>query len=597
VLQRKQQLGINLNHTTNSVLSTDSDLNLDCKETVGNINVSDNRVINVQDPVNNQDAVTKIYLDSKLDFLSSGTISDIESVLNRLTPDTPPTIDTVSISLSSTQSLRITDFPQTDNTTSGLTYSAGTILSNVIRSNDYNLSLITQIGPGDSDTLSVIRNNVTTSTITFDEADNSGTYTNVDSIIISNNVDYGTITGDSTGFYQCFDSQVLGINTVSEGWNNVKLVHGNNETNIVDWYSEQSNPGSPVATNIIVQPSTTQTGIEYSSSIPHYNYNQVFDISFDVSNLSGDFYPVSDVFFNASPTSTSALQPLNDLTYQDVGISIPLPRNYLSNSSHTVNTYTQVQTGTGIGEANVGPSATVDNSYSITSMSFLPGYKVLYMDSDTAYALAIHESKLYIDNVGIGAGNPKRLETTDGDNPIETNFVVFDGEVSTLNDWDATVVGGILTHDVTNYSLGYYPPGPNLNTIERATTQYIQFGFNRSIVSKFGISWSGKVSGCSVKLPGSNIDNTSDINGWLDTTLSYEGSGIPGSNTANGGNGSNGCALGGTLPTGIQVTNKVTNITFGTESSSNANDYLIVIRFKLEPGDNIGFLQIINSTQ
>jgi len=211
--------------------------------------------------------------------------------------------------------------------------------------------------------------------------------------------------------------------------------------------------------------------------------------------------------------------------------------------------------------------------------------------------LVIHESKLYIDNVGIGAGNPKRLETTDGDNPIETNFVVFDGEVSTLNDWDATVVGGILTHDVTNYSLGYYPPGPNLNTIERATTQYIQFGFNRSIVSKFGISWSGKVSGCSVKLPGSNIDNTSDINGWLDTTLSYEGSGIPGSNTANGGNGSNGCALGGTLPTGIQVTNEVTNITFGTESSSNANDYLIVIRFKLEPGDNIGFLQIINSTQ
>jgi hypothetical protein len=219
------------------------------------------------------------------------------------------------------------------------------------------------------------------------------------------------------------------------------------------------------------------------------------------------------------------------------------------------------------------------------------------MDDDPTYALTIDETKLYIDNVGIGTGNPKRLHTVDADTPLDISFVVFNSETSVLNDWDATVVGGILSHDVTDYSVVYYPVGPNLNTIERSTTQYIQFGFNRSTVSKFGISWSGKVSGCWIKLPGSNIDNTSDINGWLDTTSAYEGSGIPGSNTANGGNGSNACALGGTLPTGIQVTNEVTNITFGTESSSNANDYLIVIRFKLEPGDNIGFLQIINSTQ
>jgi hypothetical protein len=577
------------------VLSTESDLYLDCKEDTGHINVSSNRITQVHDPIDDQDAVTRIYLESKISDLEVNRLSDI---LDKLTPSSPLTLESKSFTLLGSESFRICDFNQEDNTSLNDPYAkeAGSIVSNVIRDNNFVSSTIIQVGPGDSGNLSLSKNGSITATLQLTVDDNNGTYTDIDSINILNNVDYGLVSDEATGFYQCYDISVSGSSDLT-GWNSLVLSHGVAETEVTVWYSEQSNPGSPITTNVIVQPSTTQTGIEYSSSIPHYNYNQVFDISFDVSNLSGDFYPVSDVFFNAPPTSTSALQSLNDLTYQDVGISTPLPRNYLNNSSHTVNTYTHVQTGTGIGEANVGPYAIVDNSYSTTVVSFLPGRKVLYMDDDPTYALTIDETKLYIDNVGIGTGNPKRLHTVDADTPLDISFVVFNSETSVLNDWDATVVGGILSHDVTDYSVGYYPVGPNLNTIERSTTQYIQFGFNRSTVSKFGISWSGKVSGCWIKLPGSNIDNTSDINGWLDTTSAYEGSGIPGSNTANGGNGSNGCALGGTLPTGIQVTNEVTNITFGTESSSNANDYLIVIRFKLEPGDNIGFLQIINSTQ
>lgn len=611
-------MAININHSKDTIRSTnDGDLVLD-NAGIGDITVSSHRVKDVLDPVEAQDAVTKSYLDNSLANINLDSIINVSGGLNvdgsvtgsgdfdlneilnsiaKLKPQSPPTIDSKTLQISGSQSYRITSFSQTDNTGQGLSATPGEIISNVLRSDDFSTNTISQVGPGDSGTISVIRNSLTTSSVDFTESVDNGSTTDTDTLTISNNVDYGTITGDTTGFYQVYDVRARGTNVVPEGWNDIKLSHDDSETNTVTWYSDQSNPGSPVVTNIQIEPNTTQH-IVYSSTVPHYTSSQVFDISFDVANLSGDFYPATDKFFDAAPSvsSSSGLAVLSDLEYDDVGIVTPLPRNYLTDgSTYTVTTSTNVRSGTGIGSATTGPSATLTNSYSTATVEFEPGRKILYMLDDQSGI--IDETNIPVENVGFGSGYARRLETADGDNPVSPpSFTNFNSETSTLNDWDGVVAGGDLTHDTTDYSTGYYPAGPNLDTPGRDNSQYFEVAFNRVAVSKFAIEWSGKISGCWVKLPGTQIDNTSTLNGWLDTTVPYEGSGVPGANTAAGGNGTNGCGLGSILSTGAVVNTQVVNITFGTESSSNADDNLIILRFKLDAEDSITHLKFRTAT-
>jgi hypothetical protein len=78
------------------------------------------------------------------------------------------------------------------------------------------------------------------------------------------------------------------------------------------------------------------------------------------------------------------------------------------------------------------------------------------------------------------------------------------------------------------------------------------------------------MAGLYVALPGSTIDSASTLNGWLDMGVAYAGSGIPGANTGAGGNGSNGCALGGLAVFNSAQTNRSVTATFGTVSSSSA---------------------------
>lgn len=596
-------MAINTNHSLSKITATSSDLVLDAESQDSNISANSNRVINVQDPIDAQDAVTKSYLESQINSLSGGVTTNLDvinAILAKLTPPSPDTISDETITIIGTSSARITDFLQTDNSSTGLSATAGSVVPNVKRDNDFQLSSVTQVSPGDSGQLQIVRNGVVTSTVTFDENVNNGTYTDIDTLIVTNNVDYGTISGDPLGFNYIYDVTALGTNTVSEGWNTVKLTHNGEETNTVSWYSDQSNPGSPEVTNISITPNSTQN-VLYSSTVPHYTSQQQFDISFEVNRLSGDFYPATDNFFdsNSSTPTGSGLQALSDIDYSTAGLPSPLPRNYLVDSgTATITTSAFVKSGTGVSQPNTGPSAQIHNSYNSTTVTFPIQEKILYMIDDFTISSGspIDETRILVDNVGFGSGHARRVTTlVTIDTPsVDTNNN-FDGQVSSLMPHDATVVAGIISHDTTDYSTGYLPIGPNLS-VGRDGSQYIQLAFNRTAVSKFAMVWSGKISGCWIKLPGSSIDSTSGLNGWLDTTLPYEGIGIPGTNTTFGGNGSNGCGLAGTVTTGSVVTNQTVNFTFGTESSSNATDNLIMIRFKLEDGDYISSLKFVQAT-
>ena len=142
-----------------------------------------------------------------------------------------------------------------------------------------------------------------------------------------------------------------------------------------------------------------------------------------------------------------------------------------------------------------------------------------------------------------------------------------------------------------NYSSGYRPVGPNLSS-GRSGTQYFTFKFVRTTVSKFDITYAGNIAGMWVALPGSTIDSTSTANGWIDMSVAYAGAGIPGANTGAGGNGSNGCALGGPVSLNTTVASTSKTCTFGTVSSSSTSTNEIYVRLALTSGQTVTGLSL-----
>ena len=64
-------MAVNTNHTLNKIIASENDLILDAIDAAGNINVSNNRITSLLDPVNDQDAVTKLFLQTQIDNILS----------------------------------------------------------------------------------------------------------------------------------------------------------------------------------------------------------------------------------------------------------------------------------------------------------------------------------------------------------------------------------------------------------------------------------------------------------------------------------------------------------------------------------------------
>ena len=212
---------ININHTKNTITS-EGKLQLQASN---NVSVTDNRITDLLDPIDDQDAVTKQYLEAQIAGLT--VITDL------LRPQTPAVISSKTIEIIDTSSYRITEFNQIDNTSTGLSASPGTIVDTVKRNNSYGSNTLEQIGPGDSGQLSPYHNGTEGASYNFNsDLNQSGTSFRLgksDYITITNNVDYGTITGDALGFSQSYDARAHGV-AVPEGWNSLKLEQLGQET-------------------------------------------------------------------------------------------------------------------------------------------------------------------------------------------------------------------------------------------------------------------------------------------------------------------------------------------------------------------------------
>ena len=417
-------------------------------------------------------------------------------------------------------------------------------------------------------------------------SDNGTTALNNTSIVITNNTSFPVGT---PGFWEAFDAQVTGA-SVPAGWNTVRASHSSaGATNTATWYYDSSAPGTPVVTAVSI---TTQTqSITNSSTIPHYNSNSVFTMTFTCTRLSGDMYPTSDTFVTG--TAGGAFNAPASVTYAQAGISTPLAQNlFVASGSATVATTATITTG--FGASTVGPTVNVANSYATGSTAFTTalGVTVLYKTGAVGSISVLDESSIFFNSAVGGSTTPAafRVENPDGgtaaDTPVFTaGSTVFNSTSSSLLVTDATVVGtGIgadaLRHDVTNYSTGYLPVGPNLST-GRSGAQYFTFRFVRSGVSKFNITYitSTGIGGIWAAMPGTGgtSGTTSSLNKWLSLAIDNSLA--------------NGCALGGNLNTGGTGTQSY-NISFGTLSSTNATNNEIWVRIRLNSGQSITALYL-----
>lgn len=157
---------------------------------------------------------------------------------------------------------------------------------------------------------------------------------------------------------------------------------------------------------------------------------------------------------------------------------------------------------------------------------------------------------------------------------------------------EATIRMGVLRHDVSDYGNVFLPVGPN-RSLDGSSFQYFTMGFQRTGVSGFNINIVAPagVAGVWLSAPGTFIDQTSSLNGWLDCTTAYAGSGRPGANTGSGGNGSNGCGSGALIAANVAL-NAAYNMTLGNVSLSNATNNVCLVRIALASGQTVTTLAV-----
>lgn len=482
-------------------------------------------------------------------------------------------------------------------------YTTGTVNTAVV-SNAYN---------GASGTLSASINGVDSGSIEFDTSDNSGTSS---SLNVTSNVDYQDV--DSTypqDFYQVFSARISdSIGSYSVGVNAQRLEHSSaGDTDIVHIVNDDVTAVPTVSIGSLSQ--NTAGTLTYISGVPYYgsSSSRVDVVGTTVEDFTGVAYadvndPVEITAGTVQEGSGSIISS-TDFTYSQVDGSTTMLTGGIPNTNTGVGTPYTLGTTTvsiaGASKFSVGTLKVRAKNCNGTSS---------YSESSTAVQVFTatpsginNETAIPVSN-SLGAGytdNGKRVTgfSSSDDTPSYTAADFY-----TDNEWSGavTVAGtseaivrpsttstGTLQHYTSDLSTGYLPVGPDLAT-GRSGAQYFTFAFRRTIMANFVLRLTGTVSAVYIASPGTAIDSASTLNGWLDASLTYAGAGVPGANTANGGNGSNGCAFtsGDRIQSGTAYSNQGFTLTLGSENATNATGNNVLVRIKLEDGDSLTAISV-----
>lgn len=487
-------------------------------------------------------------------------------------------------------------------TTTARRFTSGTIDTSIAQ-NAYN---------GVSGTVTAIINGIDSGNTTFSASLNeNGTFS---TLVITDQRDANDTISSSTyptGFYQTFDSKITqSLTSYSVGVNDERIEHSTTgNTNYV----------TVVRDDMTVLPSFGSTGTlsehtagtyRYVSGIPYYNTGspKLTVSGVTVNNLVGQAYTNQSNIVEIDPgtnyesTSSTAIQN-EDYTYAQIDGSVSFLTGGIPNAN------------TGTSSAYALGDLVVDITGSSVRTIESPKIRVKNVNGTSSYSnfsekVQVHSSgqsgvnELIIpvaDALGNGTYTDDGIRITDflsatTDTPSYTGSTNFytnspyseSSDPGVAGTQEATIRLGVLEHNSEDYSTGFLPIGPDRSA--DTGTQYFTFAFRRQVVANFDIDITSStgITGMWIAAPGTGIDSASGLNGWLDTTGQYAGSGVPGSNTGSGGNGSDNCALTGAdvVPTGSSLSGGYT-MTLGSENMSNATGNVVLVRIALASGETV----------
>lgn len=495
----------------------------------------------------------------------SDALDDINESLALLIPASPSSLSAFTLSTTGLVNSRsginiLLASSVTDNTTGGAP-SAGT---QVYRGTSASISSadVSGFGSGNSGTLSAMKNGVVSGSTSLTTGSQTGTYTSL------------IITGDSPypisqpGFWESLTARIVSTN--SGGINKYQLRHSEDgNTNEVFFVYDTSNP-TPGFSAISISENTPGT-LKYSSGIPHYDTNAILNFSGTVTSLASMCYLASN---NVEITSTSGFGSQVNLAPGQGNLPATFSSGMGSQSitsvftiGGTVHTVGQVQAR--------GRNAGVDGSNTAAA-------SIVHVMSGTpppGLTLPVQETNLFV-STSLGS-TPSGADTVAKRVAMENALYASDDLSSlTSSDWassasvaayEAKVVGGVLRRSVVDYTTGYLPAGPDYSS--HSATQYATFYFRKSAVSQFRISVSGTYTTCMVKMFGiAGTETSTGYQDWWDMSKIYAGAGVP-----NRSGYDNGCAVG----TVMSGSSGLFTCTFGTASSTDSTNNIILVRFSL----------------
>ena len=412
-------------------------------------------------------------------------------------------------------------------------------------------------------------------------------------------------------FFDAKITQALASYTV--GVNDERLEHSTTgNTNYV----------TVVYDDVTVTPTITSAGTlaedtagtkRYISGIPYYNTGSptLTLTGITVSDLTGQaYYDGSNVVEVDNATNqegtSSAATTNTDYTYSDIdGASTMLTLGVPNANTGVASDYTLGSLTVPITSSSV---RTIDRiktrarncngagSYSENSTNIAVHTASQSGISEIAIAVSDSLGSTYDDD-GVRIFDFNAATTDNPSYSGATNFYTNDpyteaSDPGVSGTKEATIRLGVLKYDVTDYSSGYLPVGPDRSG--DTGTQYFTFAFRRQVVANFDINiTSSGIAGLWIAAPGTAIDSASTLNGWLDASTTYGGSGVPGADTGNGGNGSNGCAFtsGDRIAASTSLSGGYT-MTLGSENMTNATGNVVLVRIALTSGQSVTALSI-----
>ena len=474
---------------------------------------------------------------------------------------------------------------------------------------------------GDAGTLTAVIDGSTDGSIAFSNADDSGSD---NGLTITQEDDYQFLnsSGGSTSFsssiyspglHQGFKAKVSKSTAgLAVGSHSYKLSHSvTGDTNTLSFVKDDvvNTPTISMSGATLVQASAGT--LKYISGVPYYTNDATLTLGgVTVHDWIGQCYSqTSSPFAIANGTNQESTSGSTVSTQYSTYADIDGSTTFLESGTPKANTGPNSGAAYSLGDVTVNVNGGGIGIEQIKARMFSVNGTGSYAELSGKYVQAFNgstgineESIAVSDSLGAGFDDDGKRITgfPSTDNPSfsnSTNFYTdsaWTGSQTIAGTTEAVTRWGEIKHfDTDLSSTAYLPQGPDLNT-GRSGAQYFTFAFRRTTMANFTITLSGKVSGFFVAAPATGIDSASGLNGWIDAGVTYGGAGTPGSDTGNGGNGSNGCAFtsGDRIIDGTTYSSDSFTLTLGDQNGTGATGNNILIRIKLESGDELTALSI-----